>query len=66
MKTKSTGGPAGPQVPGVIPEPIRLRDDTHAIGPEPPRRKRNPASRLLRALRGDEHMVGAYPPGKER
>jgi hypothetical protein len=28
-------------------------------------RRRNPASSLLRALRGDKHMVGAYPPPRD-
>jgi len=66
MQTMPTSEPNGSPVPGVIPEPIRLRDDALAIAPAPPRRRRNPASRLLGALRGDKHMIGAYPPGKER
>jgi hypothetical protein len=28
-------------------------------------RRRNPASSLLRALRGDKYMVGAYPPTRD-
>ena len=66
MQTMPTSEPTGSPVPGVIPEPIRLRDDPAAIGPAPSRRRRNPASKLLSALRGDKHMIGAYPPGKER
>jgi len=66
MQTMPRSEPNGSPVPGVIPEPIRLRDDALAIAPAPPRRRRNPASRLLGALRGDKHMIGAYPPGKER
>jgi hypothetical protein len=69
MQTKPTGSP----VPGVIPEPIRVYDDSAArnrrdgvtIDTAPPRR-RNPLARLLSRLRGDKYMVGAYPPGKER
>jgi len=66
MKTTSTSEPNGSSVPGVIREPIRLHDDALATAPAPPRRRRNPASRLLGALRGDKHMIDAYPPGKER
>jgi hypothetical protein len=66
MQTMPTSEPNGSPVTGVIPEPIRLRDDALAIAPAPPRRRRNPASRLLSALRGDKHMIGAYPPGNER
>ena len=66
MRTKPTSEPTGSPVPGVIPEPIRVREDAHEIGPAPSPRRRNPASSLLSALRGDKHMVGAYPPGKER
>jgi hypothetical protein len=65
MQTMPTSEPTGSPVPGVIPGPIRLRDDPAAIGPASSRRRRNPASKLLSALRGDKHMVGAYPPGKE-
>jgi hypothetical protein len=69
MQTKPTGSP----VPGVIPEPIRVHDDSAArnrrdrvtIDPAPPGR-RNPLTKLLSHLRGDRYMVGAYPPGKER
>jgi hypothetical protein len=64
MQTMPTSEPTG-SVPRVIPEPIRLRDDPAAIGPAPSRRRRNPARKLLSALRGDKHMVGAYSPGKE-
>jgi hypothetical protein len=66
MQTKPTSEPTGSPVPGVIPEPIRLRDDALAIGPAPSLRRRNPVSKVLSALRGDKYMVGAYPPGKER
>jgi hypothetical protein len=66
MQTKPTSEPIGSPVPGVIREPIRLRDHALAIGPAPSLRRRNPASRLLSALRGDKYMVGAYPPGEER
>ena len=66
MQTMPTSEPTGSPVQGTIPEPIRLRDDPAAIGPAPSRRRRNPASRLLGALRGDKHMIGAYPPGEER
>jgi hypothetical protein len=68
MQTKPTGSP----VPGVIPEPVRVHDDTPAankrgvtIDTAPPRAL-NPLAKLLSHLRGDRHMVGAYPPGKER
>jgi hypothetical protein len=66
MQTKPTSEPTGSPVPGVVPEPIQLRDDaiTHRTTPSP--RRRNPASKLLSALRGDKYMVGAYPPGDER
>jgi hypothetical protein len=66
MQPKNTTEPTGSPVPGAIPEPIRFRDDDLAIRPAPSLRRRNPASRLLSALRGDKYMVGAYPPGKER
>jgi hypothetical protein len=69
MQTKPTGSP----VPGVIPEPIQVHDETAAankrddvtIDRAPPRR-RNPLAKLLSHLRGDRYMVGAYPPGNER
>jgi len=66
MQIMPTSEPNGSPVTGAIPEPIRIRDDALAIGPAPPRRRRNPARRLLGALRGDKQMIGAYPPGKER
>ena len=78
MQAKPTGAPTGSPVPGVIPEPIRVRHETVAenerdgatIDPAPTPRRRNPASillaKVLSALRGDKYMVGAYPPGKER
>jgi hypothetical protein len=70
MQTKPTSEPTGSPVPGVIAEPIRLRDDAITHGPTAPPRRRNPASillaKLLSALRGDKYMVDAYPPGKER
>jgi hypothetical protein len=69
MQTKTTGSP----VPGVIPEPIHVHDETAAPGERDgvmiataPRRRRNPLSKLLSHLRGDKYMVGAYPPEKER
>jgi hypothetical protein len=69
MQTKPTDSP----VPGVIPEPIRVHDDTAPANKRDgvttdtasPRR-RNPLAKLLSHLRGDRYMVGAYPPGKER
>jgi hypothetical protein len=70
MQTKTTREPTGSRVPGVIPRPVRLRDDAVANGPTPSPLRRNPVSvllaRLLSALRGDKYMVGAYPPGEER
>jgi hypothetical protein len=74
MQTRPMSEPAGSPVPGVIPEPIRVRDDAVAenerdvvtIEPAPPPRRRNLLAKLLSALRGDKYMVGAYPPGKER
>jgi hypothetical protein len=66
MQSMLTSEQNGSPVPGVILAPSRLRDDALASAPAPPRRRRNPASRLLGALRGDKHMIGAYPPGKER
>lgn len=66
MQTKPTSEPTGAPVPRVIPEPTRSGDDALAIGPAPSLRRRNPASKLLSALRGDKYMVGAYPPRKER
>jgi hypothetical protein len=65
MQTKITSEPTGLPVPAVIPEPVRLRGEVVAHGAATSRR-RNPASKLLSALRGDKYMVGAYPPGKER
>ena len=63
MQTRRTSEPTGSAVPsGAIPR----ADDALVIGPTPSLRRRNPASRLMSALRGDKHMVGAYPPGKER
>jgi hypothetical protein len=76
MQTKPTE-PSGSPVPGVIPEPIRLRHDAVAanerdgvtIDPGPSPRRRNlvsgPLARLLSALRGDKYMVGAYPPARD-
>ena len=73
MQTKPMSEPTGSPVPGVIPEPTRVYDDTAAankrdavtIDTAPPRR-RNPLAKLLSRLRGDKYMVGAYPPGTER
>jgi hypothetical protein len=76
MQTKPTIEPTGSPVPGMIPEPVRVRHDsvaTHerltASGTTMPASspgRRNPASivlaRLLSAIRGDKYMVDAYPP----
>jgi hypothetical protein len=66
MQTKPTSEPTGSLTPGVVPEPIRLHDDAVTFAPAASPRRRNPASKLLSALRGDKYMVDAYPPGKER
>jgi hypothetical protein len=74
MQTKRTSEQTSSPVPGVIPDPIRVRHDTvgvhqptgSTVAPAPSRGRRNPFARLGRALRGDKYMVGAYPPGKER
>jgi hypothetical protein len=77
MQTKPTGEPSGSPVPGVIPEPIRLRHDAAAANERDgvatdqgsASRRRNSASgplaRLLSTLRGDKYMVGAYPPARD-
>jgi hypothetical protein len=77
MQTKPTGEPSGSPVPGVIPEPLRLRHDAVAAnerdsvatdpGSSPRRRNsaRGPLARLLSTLRGDKYMVGAYPPARD-
>jgi hypothetical protein len=76
MQTKPTE-PSGSPVPGVIPEPVRLRHDAVAANerdgvaadPGSSPRRRNLASgllaRLLSTLRGDKYMVGAYPPARD-
>jgi|SRR5215211_2690464 len=66
MHANPTSEPTGSPVPGVIPEPIRVREDPVTIDPAPSPRRRNPVSKLLSALRGDKYMVDAYPPGEER
>jgi hypothetical protein len=77
MQTKPTGEPSGSPVPGVIPEPIRVRHDAVAAnerdgvptdqGSSPRRRNvaRGPLAKLLSALRGDKYMVDAYPPARD-
>jgi hypothetical protein len=60
MQTKPTSEPTGSPVPGVIPEPLHIHDDTAAankrdgvtIDTAPPRR-RDPLAKLLSHLRGD-------------
>jgi hypothetical protein len=76
MATKSALEPSESPVPGLIPEPIRVHDDSAAAKPRattepvPSPRRRGPASRLLARLagvvRGDKYMADAYPPPKER
>jgi len=77
MQGKPTGEPSGSPVPGVIPEPIRLRHEAAAAnerdgvatdqGSSPPRRNpaRGPLAKLLSTLRGDKYLVGAYPPTRD-
>jgi hypothetical protein len=52
MQTVPTSEQTSSPVPGVIPEPIRLRVPAS-----------NVLAKLLSALRGDKYMAGAYPPG---
>jgi hypothetical protein len=76
MAMKPTLEPSQSPVPGVIPEPIRVHDDSAPAKPRattepvPSARRRGSASRLLARLvgvvRGDKHMADAYPPPKER
>jgi hypothetical protein len=70
MQTKPTSESTGSLAAGVVPEPIRFRDDAVTFDPAASPRRRIPASKalakLLSALRGDKYMVDAYPPGKER
>jgi hypothetical protein len=70
MATKPTLEPTESPVPGVIPEPSRVQDDsapakaratTEAVPSRP-----GLAGRLLGVLRGDKYMADAYPPPKER
>jgi hypothetical protein len=72
MATKPTLEPSESPVPGVIPEPTRVHDDTAPANPgattepAPSPRRRGLASRLLGVVRGDKYMADAYPPPKER
>jgi hypothetical protein len=72
MATKPTLEPRESPVPGVIPEPIHVHDDSApakaraANETVPSPRRPGLARRLLGAIRGDKHMADAYPPPKER
>jgi len=68
MATKPALEPSDSPVPGVIPEPIRVHDDSAPGKPSPttepvpsPRRP-GLARRLLGVIRGDKYMADAYPP----
>lgn len=60
MQTNPSSDPGRSPVPGVIPEPVRVEEDTGT------RHARTPSHglfhRFLAALRGDRYMVDAYPP----
>jgi hypothetical protein len=64
MQPNSTIEPPDSPVPGVIPEPVRIRRDAEAT-PTTARRQRNPAgiglAKLLSVIRGDKYMADAYP-----
>jgi hypothetical protein len=72
MATKPTLEPSDSPVPRVIPEPVRVHDDS-ALGkpraatePVPSARRPGLARRLLGVVRGDKYMADAYAPAKER
>ena len=68
MATKPTLEPTDSPVPGVIPEPTRVHDDSARVTTEavPSPLRPRLVRRLLGVLRGDKYMADAYPPPKER
>lgn len=68
MLIPSPPAPRGSPVPGVIPEPARVVDDTlggNADRPAAPRRWHpvtNLVARLLSVIRGDKYAVDAHAP----
>jgi hypothetical protein len=68
MATKPALEPSDSPVPGVIPEPIRVHEDSAraTTGPVPSPRRPGLARRLLGVVHGDKYMADAYPPSKER
>jgi hypothetical protein len=68
MHTPSPLALRGSPVPGLIPEPVRVVDDTLGGSPDRPAAPRrwppvtNLVARLLSVIRGDKHMAGAYAP----
>lgn len=68
MATKPALGPSDSPVPGVIPEPIRVHDDSARVTTKavPSPLRPGLARRLLGVVRGDKYMADAYPAPKER
>jgi hypothetical protein len=68
MAAKPALEPSDSPVPGVIPEPIRVHEDSARVTTEavPSPQRRGLARRLLGVVRGDQYMADAYPPPTER
>ena len=68
MPTQPPSAPRGSPVPGVIPEPVHVVEDTGGgnAGRPPAPRRRHPITQLLSGLlsviRGDKHVADAAAP----